>query len=328
MRRREFITLLGGAAAWPVAAHAQQPAHPIVGCIFSGPLEANGDHVAALRRGMDEAGFVEGRDVSVEYRWNYDYYDQDRYAELAADLSRRVAVIFTNTAGAALRVKAAAAAAAIPIIFVALADAVQVGLVSNLTRPGGNVTGVNGMVAEPGAKRIGLLHELLPKAVRFAVLVNPRVPGSETDIALAQAAAKTLDLSLEVFSATTNREIDAAFARAAERRQDALAIARSQLFYDRRVQLITLATHYALPAIFFDRSFVEVGGLMSYGPSLTDQFRQAGIYVGRILKGEKPGDLPVIQPTKFEFVINAQTAPILGIEVPPTLLAIVDEVID
>jgi putative tryptophan/tyrosine transport system substrate-binding protein len=230
---------------------------------------------------MNEAGFVEGRDVSVEYRWNYDYYDQNRYAELAADLiSRRVAVIFTNTAGAALRVKAAAAAAAIPIIFVALADAVQVGLVSNLTRPGGNVTGVNGMVAEPGAKRIGLLHELLPKAVRFGVLVNPRVPGSETDIALAQAAARTLDLSLKVFSATTNREIDAAFAGAAERRQDALAIASSQLFYDRRVQLITLATHYALPSIFFDRSFVEVGGLMSYGPSLTDQFRQAGYLCG------------------------------------------------
>jgi putative tryptophan/tyrosine transport system substrate-binding protein len=310
MRRREFILLGAAAAVWPLTTHAQQPAHPIVGCIFSGTLEVNGDHVAALRRGMNEAGFVEGRDVSVEYRWDYDYYDQDRYAELAADLiSRRVAVIFTNTAGAALKIKAAAAAAAIPIVFVALADAVQVGLVSNLTRPGGNVTGINGMVAELGAKRIGLLHELLPKAVRFGVLVNPRVPGSETDIALAHAAARILGLSLEVFSATTNREIDVAFAGAAERRENALAIARSQLFYDRRVQLIALATHHALPAIFFDRSFVvKGGGLMSYGPSLTDQFRQAGIYVGRILKGEKPGDLPVIQPTRFEFVITTQGA--------------------
>jgi putative tryptophan/tyrosine transport system substrate-binding protein len=325
MRRREFIAGLGGVAAWPSVARAQQPGTPLVGFLFAGSPEVNGDRVAALLQGMNEAGFVEGRNVAVEYRWTYD--NPARGPELAADLvSRRVTVIAASTAAQALRAKAATVT--IPIVFVAFADAVQVGLVTSLSRPGGNVTGINAMQAELGAKRLELLHALRPQAHQFGVLVNPRVPAFEADIAFARAAAKTMGLSLEVLTATTNREIDGAFARAVEQQVDALAIARSQLFSDRRIQLTTLAARHALPAIFYERIFPEVGGLMSYASRTTDQYRQAGIYVGRILKGEKPADLPVLQPTKFEFVINLQTARLLGIDVPPNLLALADEVIE
>jgi putative tryptophan/tyrosine transport system substrate-binding protein len=274
---------------------------------------------------MSEAGFVEGRNVTVEYRWTYG--DAARGPELAADLvNRRVAVIAASTAAQALRAKAATTT--IPIVFVAYADAVQVGLVTSLARPGGNVTGINSMQAELGAKRLELLQLLRPQAHRFGVLVCPLVPAFESDIAFAQAAAKAMGLSLEVLAATTNGEIDTAFARAVEQRVDAMVIARSQLVNDRRIQLTTLAIRHAMPAIFYERVFPEVGGLMSYASSTTDQYRQAGIYVGRILKGEKPADLPVVQPTKFELVINMQTARLLGIEVPPALLAVADEVIE
>ena len=325
MRRREFIAGLGATAAWPAVSRAQQPDTPVVGFLLAGSPEGNGDRVAALLQGMSEAGFVEGRNVTVEYRWTYG--DAARGSELAADLvNRRVAVIAAFTAAQALRAKAATAT--IPIVFVAYADAVQVGLVTSLSRPGGNVTGINSMQAELGAKRLELLHQLRPQAHRFGVLVNPLVPAFESDIAFAQAAAKAMGLSLEVLTATTNREIDAAFARAVEQRVDAMAIARSQLFLDRRIQLTTLTIRHALPAIFYERGFPEVGGLMSYASRPTDQYRQAGIYVGRILKGEKPADLPVVQPTKFELVINMQTARLLGIEVPPALLAVADEVIE
>jgi putative ABC transport system substrate-binding protein len=297
----------------------------VVGYLISGTPETTVDNVAAFRRGLSEIGFVEGRNVTVEYQWSYD--DPARAAASTADMvQRRVAVIAASTAGAALRAKAATAS--IPIVFFASADAVQVGLVTNLARPEGNLTGINSMNVELGAKRLGLLHELLPRALRFGLLVNPTTPGIESNITIAQAAATTMGRPLEVLTASTNREIDAAYALAVEKRVDALTIATAQLFVSRRVQLITLAVRHAVPAIHPFREDAEAGGLMSYGTSLTDAYRQVGIYVGRILKGEKPADLPVMQPTKFEFVINMQTARLLGIDVPPGLLAIADAVIE
>jgi putative ABC transport system substrate-binding protein len=326
MRRREFITLLGGAVAtWPLAAWAQQSAVPTVGFLFAGTPEENRDEVTALLRGMSETGFVEGRNVAIEYRWINN--DPRRNRELAADLvNRHVAVIAANAAGTALSAKALTTT--IPIVFVAFADAVQTGLVTNLARPGGNVTGINTMVAALEAKRFEFLRELLPKASRYGVLVNPTVVAFGSDIAMAQAAAKTMGLSLEVLTAGTNREIDDAFARAAQQRLEALVIARSQFFVDRRVQLVALTLRQALPTMFFGRRFAEVGGLMSYAANTTDLFQQAGTYVGRILKGERAADLPVMQPTKFEFVLNLQTARTLGLTVPPSLLARADEVIE
>jgi putative ABC transport system substrate-binding protein len=274
---------------------------------------------------MSEAGFVEGRNVAVEYRWSNNV--PFRQTEFAAEIvQRRVAVIATSTAAAALAAKAATSS--IPIVFFAGADAVQVGLVTNLTKPGGNLTGVNSMTAELGAKRLGLLHELLPRAMRFGVLVNSTVPGAESIIATSQSATATMGQSLEVLTANTIQAIDAAFSQAVEKRVDALMVSNAQLFTTRRVQLTTHTVRDAIPTIFFDRSFAEVGGLMSYNASMTDQHRQVGIYVGRILKGEKPADLPVMQPTKFEFVINLQTARLLGLTVPQTMLAIADEVIE
>jgi putative ABC transport system substrate-binding protein len=246
--RREFITLLGGAATWPLAARAQQRSMPVVGFLLAGAPEENGDEVTALLRGMSEAGFVEGRNVSVEYHWSYN--DAGRQREQAADLvNRHVAVIAANVAGAALRAKAATTT--IPIVFVAFVDAVQVGLVTNLARPGGNVTGINTMVAALEQKRFGLLHQLIPQALSYGVLVNPTIAAIESDIAMAQSAAKTLGLSLDVLTAGTSREIDEAFARAVQQRVEALVVARSQLFTDRRVQLTTLTVRHALPTIFF-----------------------------------------------------------------------------
>jgi putative ABC transport system substrate-binding protein len=327
MKRREIITLLGGlAVAWPLTARAQRPANPVVGLLFAGTPETNGDEVAGLLRGMSEAGFVEGRNVAIETRWTY-IGGPNRNQELAADLvTRQVTVIATNVAGTALGAKAATST--IPIVFVSYADAVQAGLVTSLARPSGNVTGINTMVAEFGAKRFELLRELLPRARRYGVLVNPTIVGFETDIGFAKTAAQAMGLSVEVLTANTSRDIDAAFARALELRLEALAIARSQFFLDRRVQLTTHTVRHALPTIFSSRKFAEIGGLMSYAPSTADLYRQAGMYVGRILKGEKPADLPVMQPTKFELVVNAQTARLLGIEVSPTLLSIADEVIE
>ena len=324
MRRRDVITLLGSIAAWPLAARAQQQVLPTVGLLFAGVAEENGGEVTALLRGLSETGFDEGRNVAIEYRWGSNLR---RGPEMAAELvNGNVAVIATNAAGAALSAKAATAT--IPIVFVAFADAVQAGLVTNLARPGANVTGINTMNAALEAKRFELLRELLPKASSYGLLVQPTAPAVESDIAMALAAAKTMGLSLEVLTAGTNREIDDAFAWAVQQRVDALVIARSQLFADRRVQLTALTLRHVVPTIFFTRRFAEVGGLMSYSANGVDLFRQAGIYVGRILKGEKPADLPVMQPTKLEFVINLQTARTLGLTVPPTMLALADEVIE
>ena len=328
MKRREFITLFGGAAAaWPMAAHAQQPAMPVVGFLRPGSPEPNAHLVAAFRRGLGETGYVEGRNVAVEYRWAHN--DDDRLPELAADLVRlRVAVIVTpgSTAAAAA---AKSATTTIPIVFSAGGDPVQTGLVASLNRPGGNVTGVSSMSGELGAKRLGLLQELVPPAARFAVLVNPNNPLATAFVTDLRAAAAAIGRQIEVLTASTSHDIDTAFAMLVEkRRADALLVGLDPLFVSRRVQLATLAARHTVPAIYPFREDAEAGGLMSYGPSNTDLVRQAGIYTGRVLKGEKPADMPILRATKFDLVINLTTAKALGLEVPPTLLARADEVIE
>jgi ABC-type uncharacterized transport system substrate-binding protein len=325
MKRRTFIAGLGSAAAWPLAVGAQQrPAMPMVGFLHGG--SPNQQRLTAFRNGLSEAGFVEGQNVAVEYRWAED--EGDRLPALAVELvRRRVAVIYADGgSGAALAAKAATAT--IPIVFVTATDPVQDGLVASFNRPGGNVTGISRLNRDLTGKRLGLLHELVPVAARIAMLVYPGVPRVfASAIADAQAAASTLGRLIEVYTASNNGEIDAAFASFVQNRADALLIGTGPLFFDRREQLAMLAASHALPAIHFAREFVEVGGLMSYGTSLTDTTRQGGIYVGRVLKGEKPADLPVQQATRFEFAINLKTAKALGLTIPESLLATADEVI-
>ena len=325
MGRRDFVALLGGAAAWPLVARAQQPAMQVIGYLDGGSLATSAHVVAAIRKGLSETGYVEGRQVVIEYRWAEGNYD--RLPELASDLSRlKVSVIVATGTPAAFAAKAATAT--VPVVFGGGIDAVQSGLVANLNRPGGNVTGVTSMNTEIEAKRLGLLRELLPSAMRFAVLVNPNNPLAEAGLKDAQAWAATIGRQIEILTANTSREIDAAFAILVQRRVDALLIGPDVFFNNRRVQLATLAVRHGVPAIYAFREFAEAGGLMSYGTSLAERDRQVGVYVGRILKGEKPADLPILQPTKFEFVINLQTARTIGLEVPPTLLARADEVIE
>jgi putative tryptophan/tyrosine transport system substrate-binding protein len=327
LRRREFITLLGGAAAWPFAARAQQPAKlPTVGYLYVASPEAHASRLAAFRKGLSETGYVEGRDVTIEYRWAHN--EPARLPGLAADLvNRPVTVIAAGDLPSALAAKAASTI--VPIVFETAADPVQVGLVASLNRPGANITGVTNTGGEIGAKRLGLLHELLPGASRFAVLVNPNNPFiAEAWIKDTQAAAAAIGLQLDILRASTHREIDAAFTSIAQKRIDALVVMPDNLFGTRRVQFATQAARHAVPAIYSNREYAEVGGLMSYGPNSIDAYRQFGVYVGRILKGEKPANMPVLQPTKFEFVINLQTARSLGLTVPSTLLALADEVIE
>jgi putative tryptophan/tyrosine transport system substrate-binding protein len=327
MRRRQFIVGLGSAAAWPLAARAQQRALPVVGYLNLNLGSSRPDELSAFHKGLSELGYVEGRNVTVEYRWaNLEVH---RLRELALDfVRRRVAVIAAFGTSTALAAKAATTT--IPIVFLAGGDAVQAGLVKTLSRPGGNATGINSMNAGLGlgAKRLELLHQLLPQSARFGVLVEPGLPGFQSNVEEAQAAAAALGRSLEVLSAGTNREIEVVFAGLAQKRVDALMVTPTYLFNDRRVQLTTSAVRYAVPTIFPDRRDAEFGGLMSYGPDWTDLNRQVGAYVGRILKGDKPADLPVVQPTKFTFIINAQTARLIGIDVPNTLLVSADEVIE
>jgi putative tryptophan/tyrosine transport system substrate-binding protein len=328
IRRREFITLLGGAAvAWPLAARAQQPSGmPAIG-FLSGSALADRVHVlTAFRRGVRETGYVEGQNVAIEYRWAQDQYD--RLPDLAADLVRRqVAVIAATDTPSAIAAKAANTT--IPIVFATGGDPVGDGLVASLNRPGGNVTGVSFMSTELGAKQLGLLHELRPGAVRIAVLVDPKfTPITEPFVSGVRAAATAIRQQIDVLYASTGREIEMAFAGLAQNPVDALLVGPAAVFVNRRVQLATLAAFQRVPAIFNLREAAEAGGLMSYGASLTDAYRQAGVYTGRILKGEKPAELPVMQSIKFEFVINLNTAKAFGLTFPPGLLAIADEVIE
>jgi putative ABC transport system substrate-binding protein len=327
LKRREFITLLGGATmAWPLAARAQQPAMPVVGFLGFGSPEPIGHRVAAFRKGLSDAGYVEGRNVTIEFRWAHN--DNARLPELAAELvNRRVSVIAApGSLLAALAAKAATRT--IPIVFEVAVDAVEAGLIASFSRPGGNVTGVSSMNQEVAAKQLGLICELLPGAMRIAVLVNPANPTAEAQSKNMQASALALGRQIEVVTAGTNRDIDAAFATLAQRRVEGLVVTGDPLFVSRHIQLIALAMRHAVPAIYPWRETAEVGGLMSYGSDVTDLFRQVGVYTGRILKGEKPADLPVARATKFELIINLQTARVLGLEVPPTLLARADEVIE
>lgn len=327
MRRREFITTLGGAAAWPLAARAQQTAIPVVGLLHGGTPEAFAGRIVAFRKGLSEAGFVEDRNVTIEYRWASN--DFKRLPELAAELvSRGVAVIAVPGAGSGSVLAAKAATTTIPIVFSTGADPVQLGYVASLNRPGGNVTGINDMNSVLTPKRFSIMSELLPRATRFALLIDQTSANADSIIGEIKAAAVAANRQIEIAYAATSREIDVSFTSLGERHTEALLVHTNPLFNDRRIQLITLAAHHRLPTIYPWREAPEVGGLIFYGTSGTDEYRQVGIYVGRVLKGKKPADLPVMRATKFELVINLQTARTLGIEVPPSLLAVADDVIE
>ena len=326
MRRREFITLLGAAAS-PLAARAQQPAMPVVGLVTGGSPEAAVRMGGGFRRGLNEDGYVEGQNVTVEYQWLDGQYD--RLPSLMADLvRRRVAVIATPGSNpAALAAKAATTT--IPIVFGVGADPIELGLVASLARPGGNATGINFFVADIAAKRLGLLHDLVPKAVRIAVLINPaNASTAEATLRDMPEAARAIGLQIVVLNASTGREIEVAFAALVRDRADALFVGADAFFNSQRVQLADMAARYAIPSAFAVREYVDAGGLMSYGTSLADVYRHVGAYSGRILKGARPADLPVLQSTKFELVINLQTARKLGLTVPDKLLVAADEVIE
>jgi putative ABC transport system substrate-binding protein len=327
MRRRDFITLLGGAAAWPLAARAQPTALPMVGFVNAGSLDAATGAVAAFRKGLNETGYIEGQNVRIEYHWLEGQFD--RLPAVLTDLiSRRVAVI-AAPGSPLIALAAKAATATIPIVFSAGDDPVKLGLVASLARPGGNVTGINYFTQEVAAKRLGLLHDLVPKAVRVAVLVNPaNALTAASTLQQVQEAAAGIGLQIRRLDATTIGEIDAAFAALASNRPDALFVSADAFFNSRRRQLAILAAINRLPAVFGNRDYVEAGGLMSYGTDLADRNRQVGLYTGRVLKGAKPADLPVQQLTKFELVINLETARALGIEVPSGVLSIADEVVE
>jgi putative ABC transport system substrate-binding protein len=326
MKRREFITLLGGAAAWPLAASAQQPAMPVIGFLGSATAEAFKNRVLAFRRGLSDTGYVEGRNVAIEYRWAGN--DSDRLPALAADLvQRRVAVIAT-AAGSVTALAAKSASATNPIVFFLGSDPVRVGLVASLNRPGGNITGVTVISQELMAKRLEISHKLAPAAADIGWLSNPKSVNPAGDAGDLEAAGKALGRRVVTVNAGSDGELDAAFAALAGLHVGALIVGPDPLFNSRNDEITALAARYAIPSIYEFSESVTAGGLISYGPNLIDQYRQVGIYVGRVLKGEKPLDLPVMQPTKFELVINLKTARALGLTVPPSLLAIADEVIE
>ena len=327
MRRREFITLLcGAAAAWPIAARAQRPAMPVIGFLNPTTPEALAEPMRGLRQGLKDAGYVEGENLTIEYRWADN--QAERLPAMAAELVRRRVSLIVATGGGQAPLAAKAATTALPIVFNTADDPVSLGLVASLAQPGGNVTGVSILSTELTAKRLELLHALAPNAIRIAVFINPGEPASDVALRELEAAGVAIGLQTRILRTSTGREIDAAFASFVHERPDALFFAGSALFLSRRVQLSLLAAFHRVPAIFSLRELAEAGGLMSYGASLRDAYRQVGVYAGRILKGAKPTDLPVVQASKFELVINGQTARILGLTVPPTLLATADEVIE
>ena len=318
MDRRTFIALLGGIAmAWPPAARAQKSATPAIGFLSSASPAQWSSFVAAFRQGLNEGGYIESKNVAIEFRWAEGHYD--RLPALAADLVRRQVAVVVASGGTGPALAAKAATSTIPIVYTGVADPVGTGLVASLGRPGGNVTGVSMFALELDAKRTELLHELVPKATVIALLVNPEVRSAESNVRAVQEAARSLMLPVHVLRARTEQEIDAAFATLVRLRAGALVVAPSPLFGNRREQLVGLAARYAVPTVFDLREFVSAGGLMSYGPSLFEIYRQAGIYTGKILNGAKPAELPVLQPTKFELVINTRTAKALGLTIPQSL---------
>jgi ABC-type uncharacterized transport system substrate-binding protein len=325
MRRRTFITLFGGAAAWPFAAGAQQPATPTIGFLNSASPEGHAPYATAFRQGLKEAGYVDGQNVTIEYRWAEGRYE--RLPTQAADLVRRqVSVIAATSTPASLVAKAATSS--IPIVFATGADPVKLGLVVSLNQPGANATGVSFFAAELGSKQAGLLRELIPAAAHVGLLVNPNFPATDAQTRDVTTAASAIGFQIDVLQASDSREIEAAFGALVRNRADALLVGGDAFFVSRRLQIATLAARHAIPTIYNVRDFVEAGGLMSYGASLTEAYRQAGIYTGKILKGAKPADLPVMRSTKFELVINLPTARAIGLEIPPMLLARADEVIE
>jgi putative ABC transport system substrate-binding protein len=328
LRRREFITLLGGAAAtWPLAARAQQPAMPVIGYLDIRSPYTLSDQLRAFRQGLKDTGYVEGENVAIEYRWAEDQFD--RLPALAAELVRRRVAVIATAGGPATALAAKAVTATTPIVFIVGQDPVRLGLVASLGRPGGNLTGVNFLISELTAKRLGLLRELVPGAARIAVLVNPaNTTNAETTLRDVEPAARAMGLQIQILKASTSPEIEAAFATFVRERPDALFVGNDAFLSSRSVQLVHLATLHKIPATYALRETVEVGGLMSYGVNITEALRQVGVYTGRILKDAKPEDLPVVQSSKFELVINAVTARMLGLTVPATLLSVADEVIE
>ena len=325
--RRELIAALGSAAAWPLAARGQQPAMPVVGLVGGGGGDISTRYVTAFRKGLNETGTIEGQNATVEYHWLEGQYE--RLPSLVADLVRRRLAVIATPGSNPAALAAKAATTTIPIVFGVGEDPVKLGLVASLARPGGNATGINIFNVEIATKRLGLLHELMPKSVRIAVLVNPaNTTSAEFTLRYIPEAARGLGLQSLILNASTSDQIDAAFATLVSERVDALFVAADAFFISRRVQFATLTARDKIPAAYADREIVEAGGLMSYGTDFTDMFRQVGVYVGRILKGEKPSDLPVVQAAKFALVINLKTAKALGIEIPISMQLLADEMIE